>query len=375
MTKKDIEEEMKPFKKIKDPRDILRIEHKLEEIIIIALFAVIAGADTWDDIEDYGKDREEWLKTFLELTNGIPSHDTFNRVFSMINTEQFSKCFVEWTEEMRKEKYREVIGIDGKTIRRSRCKTTGVAALHVVSAWATENRLVLGQKLVEDKSNEITAIPELLDIINVKDSIVKLDAMGCQKEIAKKIKEKEADYLIALKGNQGNLLEEVKYYLEEEIKDKKSKGKIERYKTTEKNHGRIENRSYYITSDIEWLEKKSDWEGLKTIGMVISERTIGEETTKETRFYIGSIEKDVKEFARAVRGHWGIENSLHWCLDIGFREDESRARIDNAGINLAIVRHMAINLLKQEKTSKRGIKGKRLKAGWSSDYMEKIFFG
>lgn len=363
------------FKNIEDPRIERGKLHNLMDIIAIAICAVICGADTWEDIELFGEAKHEWLKQFLELPNGIPSHDTFGRVFSIISPVEFQRSFLNWIKAISESIEREVVAIDGKTSRRSYDKSKGKGAIHMVSAWATANRVILGQVKTEDKSNEITAIPELLDILALKGCIVTIDAMGCQKTISAGIIEKEADYVLALKGNQGTLHEDIKLFFED-AKETGFKGiRHDFHETIDGDHGRIETRRYYTISDIEWLEGKADWKGLKSIGMVESEREIGEKVTKEIRYYISSLPGNAKQFGDAVRRHWGIENSLHWVLDVAFREDECRIRKGYAAENFAVLRHIALNLVRQEKSIKRGVKGKRLKAGWDNDYLGKILCG
>lgn len=360
---------------IPDYRSGNAVDHKLIDIMAIAILGTICCADTWTDIEDFGESKKEWLSTFLELPNGIPSHDTFGRVFANIDPQAFHNAFIEWVSEITHLLKGQVVSIDGKTVRRSHDKKNNKSAIHVVSAWANENKLVLGQIKVDEKSNEITAIPELLKLLDVNGCIITIDAMGTQKEIAKTIIECDADYVLALKENHKTLHDDVELYFKEEIltkskKDLKEKGNY--HVTYDKSHGRIEKREYYIEKDIHWLSQKGQWEKLSSIGMVICEITEGEKHTKDSRFYINSIECNAEEFARYQRSHWGIENSLHWVLDVAFREDDSRVRKDNAPENLSILRHMTLNLLKQEKTLKRGIKGKRLKCGWDNDYLFKV---
>lgn len=363
------------FKNIEDPRIDRGKLHNLMDIIAIAICAVICGADTWEDMELFGEAKHEWLKQFLELPNGIPSHDTFGRVFSIISPVEFQRSFLNWIKAISESIEREVVAIDGKTSRRSYDRGKGKGAIHMVSAWATANRVVLGQVKTDDKSNEITAIPEFLDILALKGCIVTIDAMGCQKSIAAGIIEKEADYVLALKGNQGTLHEDIKLFFED-AKETGFKGiRHDFHETIDGDHGRIETRRYYTISDIEWLEGKADWKGLKSIGMVESKREIGEKVTKEIRYYISSLPGNAKQFGDAVRRHWGIENSLHWVLDVVFREDECRVRKGYAAENFAVLRHIALNLVREEKSIKRGVKGKRLKAGWDNDYLGKILYG
>jgi len=361
---------------IKDFRSGNAIDHKLIDILAIAILGVLCGADGWTEIEDFGKSKLEWLKKFLELPNGIPSHDTFGRVFAAIDPKEFHNVFIEWVQNICEIIKDQVISIDGKTVRRSKDKSKGKAAIHVVSAWAAENQMVLGQIKVDEKTNEITAIPELLKLLDISGCIITIDAMGAQKDIAAEIIEGSGDYVLALKGNQGTLHADVELYFKDEIltQDKKELAKESMYfKTLDNSHGRFEKREYYICNDIDWLIQKADWKGLQGIGLCISERTEGEKTSIDYSYAIYSI-KDctAEQFAKYKRGHWGIENSLHWVLDIAFREDESRARKDYSAENLNVIRHMTLNLLKQEKTCKRGIKTKRLKCGWDDSYLLKV---
>lgn len=363
------------FKNIEDPRIERGKLHNLMDIIAIAICAVICGADTWEDIELFGEAKHEWLKQFLELPNGIPSHDTFGRVFSIISPVEFQRSFLNWIKAISESIEREVVVIDGKTSRRSYDKSKGKGAIHMVSAWATANRVVLGQVKTEDKSNEIRAIPELLDILALNGCIVTIDAMGCQKNIAAGVIDKGADYVLALKGNQGTLHEDIKLFFQDAKETSFKDIHHDFYETIDGDHGRIETRRYSIVSDIEWLEGKADWKEIKSIGMVESEREIGDKLTKETRYYISSLPGNAQLFGDAVRKHWGIENSLHWVLDVVFREDECRIRKGYAAENFAVLRHIALNLVRQEKSIKRGVKGKRLKAGWDNDYLGKILSG
>lgn len=360
------------FSSLTDPRILLKTRHKLIDIIVITLCAVLAGADEWTEIAEFGRIKEKWFRTFLELPFGIPSHDTFGRVFSMIRPEEFEKCFLDWVRAAFQTIAPQVIAIDGKTLRHSYDRSSNKAAIHMVSAWATENRLVLGQVKTEEKSNEITAIPELLRVLALKGCIVTIDAMGCQREIVKQIVEQGADYVISLKGNQGTLHKEVELLLQSAKENGFKDLSHDTCETTDGEHGRIEIRRFTTTGEVDWFEDKSKWEKLTSFGMVESERQIGDKTTRDTRYYISSLPSDAKTFAQASRGHWGIENGLHWSLDVAFREDESRIRIGHAATNLGIIRHFALNLIKQDKSRKVGVKASRKRAGWDEIYLHRL---
>ncbi|MGJ5634898.1 ISAs1 family transposase [Nostoc sp. CALU 1950] len=361
------------FAVMSDPRIDRTKRHKLIDILTIALCAVICGADSWVAIELYGCTKYEWLKTFLELPNGIPSHDTFARVFAQLNPQQFQECFLSWMRSIHKVTSGEIVAIDGKSLCGSNDKAYGQSAIEIVSAWATTNRLVLGQVKVDSNSNEITAIPELLKVLELSGCIVTIDAIGCQKNIVKLIAQQDADYVITLKKNQENLYNEVEKLIDEGIRTGFQGLKHSTYKTEEFGHGRHEIRHYLMLSNIqEKLDPDSVWAKLNSIGMVESVRELDGKTTVETRYFISSLEDNAQKFANSIRSHWGIENSLHWILDVALNEDDCRIRKENAPQNFAVLRHIAVNLLGKEKRVKVGIKNKQFLAAMDNQYLTRL---
>ena len=363
------------FQGLADPRVDRTKHHRLLDIVAIALCAVICGAETWVDIEAFGRAKRDWLRTFLALPRGIPSHDTFGRVFAALDPDQFEQGFRSWVQAIARLTAGEVVAIDGKTLRRSHDRPNGKEALALVSAWASQNRLVLGQAAVAEGSNGITAIPALLRLLALTGCIVTIDAIGCQTAIAAEIVRQEADYVLALKDNQAGLRQAVETLFAEGRASGFAGLAHATHRTVEKDHGRLERRRVLTVSDpevIAYLNEAGAWPGLRSVGMVEAERRIGATTRRETRYYISSLGGDARGFGEAVRGHWGIENSLHWVLDIAFREDESRVRRGAADQNLAVLRRLALNLLRQETTAKVGVKAKRLKAGWGEAYLRRV---
>jgi predicted transposase YbfD/YdcC len=364
----------KHFSQITDPRRDNK-RHKLVDIITIAICGVICNANSFEHIAEFGKAKYDWLKKFLELPHGIPSADTFERVFARIDPEEFKNSFMNWIKDISNLTKGEIVSIDGKTLRRSHDKSNGKSTIHMVSAWASANGIVIGQRKTDDKSNEITTIPELLRMLEIKGCIVTIDAMGCQTKIAETIVGKGADYVLSLKGNQGKLHENIKLFFQGHSKEDFKNPSFDFHETVDGDHGKIEIRRYWTTSDIDWLQGKENWKNLETICMVERERHFDEKIESETSYYIGSIKNDAGSFGHAIRSHWGIENSLHWVLDVSFREDESRIRKENAPENFAVLRHIALNMIKKETSLKKSIKSKRLRAGWNNDYLLKILTG
>lgn len=349
-----------------DPRLDRNKEHLLIDIITITICAVICGADTWVDIADFGNAKESWLKKFLTLPNGIPSHDTFRRVFSILDPDEFQQGFLSWVKEISKLTKGSVVAIDGKSVRRAHSKNQ--KPIHIISAFAVENGVTLGQMQVDGKTNEITAIPELLKLLELKGCIVTIDAMGTQGWIVKKIREQSADYALAVKANQKKLLQDI----QKTIDDEANASALDYYRTSERTHGREEIRECWSTDDLSLVRNKEKWIDLRSIARIVHTRTINGKTTTETRHYITSLEKKSEKLLKAVRDHWAIENTLHWTLDVAFREDESRAFVGHSQENLALVRKLSAGLLKQEHTKKMGIAAKRKTAGWSEEYLEKV---
>lgn len=365
---------IKHFRHLEDPRESTKSRHNLLDMIAISIAAVICGANDWVSIAAFARAKEAWLRQFLDLGNGIPSHDTFGRVFSLLAPSAFEACFRSWVSAVRQCLAEEEVAIDGKSVRRSHNRGAGLGALHMVSAWATENRVVLGQVATEAKSNEITAIPRLLECLVLEGCIVTIDAMGCQTKIAEQIIAAGGAYVLALKGNQGALADEVEEaFIDADAKEYAGLDS-QVIETNERAHGRVETRRYRTLGDLDGVPRSALWKGLNMIGMVESQREVNGKTSSEYRFYIGSIGTGAARFARAVRGHWGIENDLHWSLDVAFREDESRLRDLRARENFAVLRHIALTRLKNDKRENMGIYNKRLKAGWDDNYLSCLLF-
>jgi len=366
------------FKDLPDPRVDRTKDHELIDILVIAICTLLCAGESFNDMEDFGHAKADWFKTFLRLRNGIPSHDTFNRVFAALDPQAFGDCFLRWTQSLRAAVAQEIVALDGKALRRALNGDHSVK--YVVSAWAEDNGLVLGQLKVADKSNEITALPQLLRVLELSGCIVTVDAMGTQKKIATEIIEADADYVLALKGNHETVHEEVKSFLDATVTEKNSKplrpapaaAALAVLETVEKDHGRLETRRYYQSAELAWFADRAQWEGLQSVGMVEAIREVGAQRTVERRYYLSSLPLGVETFARAVRGHWGVENKLHWVLDVQMREDQSRARAGYAAENLATLRRLALNLLQREKTKRRGIRGKQLNASWDHAYLLRL---
>ncbi len=371
---------MAHFEALEDPRIERAKQHLLVDIITIALCAVICGADTWVEVEEFGHAKQTWLATVLALPNGIPSHDTFGRVFAALDGARFATCFRGWVAAIaaRTGTTEQVIAIDGKTVRRSHDRSAGKGALHMVSAWACANHLVLAQVPVTEKSNEITALPVILRMLALKGCIVTIDAMGCQTEVAQTIRVGEGDYVLALKKNQGRLHDDVEALFTEALASPGGGLARDTYRAVDGDHGRIEIRQAWVITDaatLRYLDPEGRWANLSSVGMVQAERRVGGTVSRETRYYISSLAASARTLHDAVRSHWGIENKVHWVLDIAFREDESRARAGHSAHNMAVLRHIALNLLRQDTTARCGIKARRLKAGWDLPYLLKTLAG
>ncbi len=364
----------KHFASLTDPRR-RKVTYPLINIVTIALCAVIAGADDFVTIAAWGRQKRAWLARFLDLSNGIPSHDRFNAVFKALKPGEFERCLLSWVTSLHEVTAGQVVAIDGKTLRQSFDKAAGKSAIHMVSAWATANHISLGQVIVEEKSNEITAIPKLLELVEISGASVTIDAMGCQTEIAAKIVERKGDYVLAVKGNQPSLHAGVVEFFLDHLDDDFARVKVSRHETTEHGHGRDEHRTYYVCDVPEDLPDRARWKGLKRIGMAISDTVRGGKACDDVRYYILSKKLSARRFGATVRGHWGIENSLHWQLDVSFGEDRSRVRKGHADANLSLVRRTALSLLRNERSQKVGVKAKRLTAGWNDDYLEQVLFG
>ncbi len=363
------------FADLSDPRIERTKLHALGDILVIAVSAVICGAEGWTDIEEFGKSKEERLQKLLPLTNGIPSHDTFRRVFERLDPDEFEVCFLSWVKSLAP--ITGQVAIDGKTLRGSHDQSNGKKALHLVSAWASDCRLVLGQVATAEKSNEITAVPELLKMLDVSGCLVTTDAMGCQTDIAAQIIEQGGDYLLAVKDNQKNLRHDIAEIFDIEFAQTKPfEGFAHDYaKTVDKGHGRIEIRECWTTTDpdlLQYLRKFEGWSELKTIAMLRGTRRVNGVESVQNRYYISSLTGDARTILQAVRHHWGIENSLHWVLDVVFREDQARMRQGNTAHNFAMLRHIALNLLRSQKLGPKSVRGKRLKAAWDNDFFLKV---
>jgi predicted transposase YbfD/YdcC len=364
------------FASLPDPRIDRTKRHTLLDIVLLALCATLGGANGWADIERFGKAKRDFFEQFLDLPNGIPAHDTFGRVFARLDPAALMACIQQWLAAFRAALDSELVAIDGKTLRGSFDTAAGQSPLHLVSAWATEARLVLAQVAVDAKSNEITALPLLLELLDLRGCIVTLDAMGCQKEVVEAIRAQGADYVLTVKGNQGTLYEDISSFFIDGLDQDFAGVPHRRCKTIDHNHGRHETRRYTVMAVPEALRQRHAWRDLHSIGMVYAERQVGDEELEvETRFFISSLTPQVKRFARAVRGHWGIENRLHWSLDVTFAEDQSRVRKDNGPMNLGMLRRLALSILQQDSSSKDSLRGKRLSAGWDEDRLVNLLTG
>lgn len=354
-----------------DPRDARGVRHRLDEMLVIVIFGVICGAEDCESIADFGRAKEAWLRKFLTLRYGIPCGETFRRILATLDPAALEACLMRWLKGWKAYQRGKHVAIDGKRLRRSFDRASGKAAIHMIGAWATESGIALGQLAVDSKENEIAALPSLLELLDLKGATVTIDAMGCQRAIAGQIVEQGGGYVLGLKANQPTLHEDAKLLLDEGIA-KGFDGPHDYHEDVDKGHGRIEIRRVWATDDIAWFTGKDRWPGLRTWAAVECERTVGGHVSTERRYFISSLPPDAKTIGQRVRQHWSIENGLHWCLDVAFAEDQTRLRTGNAAENLSRIRRVALSLLKQESTSKLGIKNKRLHAGWDEDYLLKI---
>lgn len=362
------------FAELTDPRR-REVTHPLINVVVIAICAVICGADNFVAIAKFGRTKREWLSKFLDLSSGIPSHDRFNAIFAALKPGEFEKCLLSWITALHEITDGQVIAIDGKTLRRSFDAASSKAAIHMVSAWATTNHISLGQVVVDAKSNEITAIPKLLEILELSGAMVTIDAMGCQTEIARLIDKADGTYCLAVKGNQPTLHQGIIDFFNDHLEDDFARTDVRRYQTEEKGHGREENRYYFICPVPDDLPDRSRWANLKAIGIAINNTLRGGKDKNEVRYYILNKYVASQRFAGAVRGHWGVENHLHWQLDVTFQEDQCRIRKGHADANFSILRRTALSMLKNESSLKVGIKNKRLAAAWDENYLEKVLTG
>jgi len=358
------------FRDMPDPRIIGKVSHKLHDILVITVCAVISGLEHWTQIEDFAKANEQWFKSFLDLSNGIPSHDTFGKVFAFIDPDEFEQRIQKWIHALvGSDTQGKHIAIDGKTLRKSFDSASGKLAVHMINAYVHENHAVFCQLKVDDKTNEITAIPKLLEMLQLKEATVTIDAMGCQREIAEHIVNGQGHYVFSLKGNQSGLHEDVQTFMNELIANGSTE-QYDYYETIEKSHGRIEKRKCWSCWDIDWLLRRHDWAGLSSITAVESTRTLNGTTSTERRYFISSHSgKQAQKIATLIRNHWRVENQLHWTLDVSFNEDQCRVRMENAAENLSRIRRISLILLKNDTTCKLGIKSKRAKAGYDRNYL------
>lgn len=366
------------FKDLPDPRQPGKVIYPLPEVLLLCLLAVLGGAESFVEIALFGEKKLDFLRRFRPFGDGTPSHDQLGDIFASLDAVKFEQCFIAWVASLTGLAAGDLVAIDGKTARRSfrkksakARKTSATAAIHMVSAFAARQRLVLGQVKVADKSNEIVAIPALLDMLAIEGAIVTIDAMGCQRNIAEKILAKKADYILALKGNQGTLREDVEVFVAEQKANGFTEAKVSRAETVDGDHGRIETRTYTTFHDVAWLQERHDWPGLKGVIMVESVREIGDKIERETRFYITSLVWLAYQLGPVIRGHWGIENCLHWIMDMIFRDDECRIRTENAPANFTTLKHMAYNLIRRA-PGKRSFRGKRKMAGWDDDFLASL---